>query len=53
MGQHGGASEKLSRDKKHLHRGTEGGTMQASNSLRSLLAVFNALLILLNIYNKK
>lgn len=53
MGEHGGASEELSRDKKHFHRGTEGGTMQASNSLRSLLAVFNALLILLNIYNKK
>lgn len=40
-------------DEKCLHGGTEGGTVAASNCLYSLLRVFNTLLILLNIFNKK
>lgn len=53
LGWHYDVSKKLYKDEKYLHPGTEGGTMQASNLLSSLLAVFNALLILLNIHNKK
>lgn len=53
VGCHYDVSEKLYKDEKYLHLGTEGGTMQASNLLSSLLVVFNALLILLNILNKK
>lgn len=40
-------------DEKHLHWGTEGGAVAASNLLCSLLTVFNTLLILLNILIKK
>lgn len=52
LGWHYDVSEKLYKDEKYLHLGTEGGTRQTSNLLSSLLAVFNALLILLNIPNK-
>lgn len=41
------------KDEQCLHPDSEGGTAQASNLPSSLLAVFNALLILLNILNKK
>lgn len=45
--------KKLYKDEKYLHVGTEGGAVQVSNLRHSLLAVFNALLSLLNILNKK
>lgn len=45
--------QKSYEDEKYLHWGTEGGMVTASNWLYSPLTVFNTLLILLNILNKK